>query len=203
MNAQLCIICQDKNEFGLRECKSGISTLIEYAKVFEHDELRSYLVEKEERKEAVLIHKDCQKNTGNAMRKRKRDGNKSEAGTKQQKLSTRKSIDTFDWKTQCFFCGDVCEKDEKHPDRRTIFSVTFLHYRETILKFCDCRKDDWASEVKRRVLNCFDLVHAEAKYHDDCRKFFTESYQNRENHDQKEDQQTTPSNKILKHYVNG
>ena len=56
---------------------------------------------------------------------------------------------------------------------RLVFNVT-LHYRETILKYCsNCQNDNWSEDVKRKVLSCNDLVHAEAKYQDDCRKLFT------------------------------
>ena len=53
---------------------------------------------------------------------------------------------------------------------RLVFNVT-LHYRETILKYCSNRQNDnWSEDVRR---SCNDLVHAEARYQDDCRKLFT------------------------------
>ena len=56
---------------------------------------------------------------------------------------------------------------------RLVFNVT-LHYRETILKYCSNRQNDnWSEDVKRKVLSCNDLVHAEARHQDDCRKLFT------------------------------
>jgi hypothetical protein len=48
-----------------------------------------------------------------------------------------------------------------------------LHYRDSILGYCESRNDSWAEDVKRRVINCNDLVQAEARYHDDCRIEFT------------------------------
>ena len=42
------------------------------------------------------------------------------------------------------------------------------------MKYCSNRQNDnWSEDVKRKVLSCNDLVHAEAKYQDDCRKLFT------------------------------
>ena len=73
---------------------------------------------------------------------------------------------------KCFFCGKECKEDKKHPDRTPIYKVTFLHYRETILKIFNSRKEDpWTLEVKRQIIN--DLVQEEARYHDDCRAKFT------------------------------
>jgi hypothetical protein len=34
---------------------------------------------------------------------------------------SRKSIDTFNWKEHCLFCGEECHIDTKHPERRPIF----------------------------------------------------------------------------------
>ena len=74
---------------------------------------------------------------------------------------------------KCLFCGNPCIADQTHPERRLVFNVT-LHYRETILKYCsNCQNDNSSEDVKRKVLSCNDLVHAEAKYQDDCRKLFT------------------------------
>ena len=42
------------------------------------------------------------------------------------------------------------------------------------MKYCSNRQNDnWSEDVKRKVLSCNDLVHAEARYQDDCRKLFT------------------------------
>ena len=90
------------------------------------------------------------------------------------KVSTRKSVDSFSWKVYCLFCGKPCIADKKHPERRLFFNVNFLLYRETILKHCSHRRSDkWSEDVKQMVLSCNDLVHEEARCHNDCRKLFT------------------------------
>ena len=66
----------------------------------------------------------------------------------------------------------IASKIKKNPERRPVYNVTFLHYRDNILAHCDSRNDAWSETVKRRVLGCIDLVQAEAKYHDNCRVLF-------------------------------
>ena len=40
--------------------------------------------------------------------------------------------------------------------------------RWSLLESCRKRGDQWASEVENRLQGCFDLVAAEAMYHDSC-----------------------------------
>lgn len=172
----LCVICQDADEISnLRNCTGGIESLLTYSKTFDFKQLSIYLSTKKKAGQSVKIHEECQKNAGNHVRKRKKDPNFNvNFLPKVPKMATRKSIDEFDWKKQCLFCGKPCTLDEKHVGRRQVWCVTFLHYRDTILKMCDAARqnDEWAEQVRRRVINCTDLVQAEARYHDDCRKNF-------------------------------
>ena len=175
INSSLCVICQEENPDGLRDCQSGIPKLIEYANIFNFVSLTAHLISRQQEHCSVKIHINCQKNLGNSIRKRKANPefnfrNKHEI----PKKLTRSSLDTFIWKEHCLFCGSQCREDPKHPGRRPVFRVTLLHYKETILDMCESRQDDsWAEEVKRRVINCVDLVQEEAQYHDDCRVRFT------------------------------
>ena len=175
IDSSLCVTCQkDENTDGLRECSSGISKLVEYGTFFGLSILTTHLNSKQSEGSHVKIHVSCQKNIGNSIRKRKANQDNSEKSYKAAKIATRSSIKGFNWKEHCFFGGKECKEDKKHPDRRPVYQVTFLHYRETILKICNSREEDpWASEVKRRIINCIDLVQEEARYHDDCRAKFT------------------------------
>ena len=87
-------------------------------------------------------------------------------------VSTRKSVDIFNWKVDCLFCGKPWITDNKYPKTRLVFSVTFVYYREIILKYCSnlCNYK-WSENVKWRVVSCNDLIHEEAR----CRKLFTRS----------------------------
>ena len=165
----ICIICESQTSEQLRDCVSGIPQLQKYARLLNNDRLKSDLKASNLR---VKVHPSCQKNIGNAIRKRKSEI-KNDKHSKVRKKETRNSVETFIWEKHCFFCGKECQIDTKHPDRKQPVTVTFVHYRETVLEICDTRNDHWAEKVKSRVLPCIDLVQANAKYHEDCRKTFT------------------------------
>ena len=137
----------------------------------------SYLNTKQNEGSYVKIHATCQNNIKNSIRKRRANSENSEKH-KVAKIATRSSIESFNWKEQCFFCGEECKEDKKHPDRRHIYQVTFLHYQENTLKIGNSRKEDpWALEVKRRIINCIDLAQEEVRYQDDSRTKFTSNVQ--------------------------
>ena len=162
------MICQDEDVNDLGDCKNGIETLIEYSKLFNLNHLSS-------QEATVKVCKKCQKNVGNLIRKRKADPTFNiDCASKVAKVTTRGSVDGFKWKIQCLICGKPCAVDHKHSDRRKIWSATFLHYKNTILEFCDTRQnDEWGEQVRSRVINCCDLVQVEARHQEDCRTKFT------------------------------
>ena len=130
-----CVICQEQDNVGLRECKGGIASLIEYANQLKLEVLGSHILQKQKENQSILIHINRQR------QKRKRAGDcVAEVTSKVLKVSTRKFINSFDWKVDCLFCGKPCTAD-KHPER-SLFNVTFLHYRETILKYCSNHCND-------------------------------------------------------------
>ena len=87
----------------------------------------------------------------------------------------------FSFQTHCIFCGGKCteQKDYRHPGRwrpvsrcRTIGS-TNQNFKEAILQACHDRNDQWAEDVKLRVLSAVSDLHAaDARYHRDCRPSF-------------------------------
>ena len=81
---------------------------------------------------------------------------------------TRAAEPKFNWKIDCFFCARECIHDMKHPDRNPIHIVEGLPFRDSVLQVCTTRNDEWAEQVKRRVLDCLDLVAAEDRYHKIC-----------------------------------
>ena len=94
--------------------------------------------------------------------------------SKVSKVLTRKSVDSFHWEADCLLCEKSCIADKKNSERRLAFNVTFLHYRETILKYCSNGRNYKLSEdVNQRVFNCNELVYEEARYNDNCEKLFT------------------------------
>ena len=149
-------------------------SLIEHANQLKLEVLGSHLLEKQQENKSFLIQLNCQKHVGNIMRKRKTTGDcVAEVASRVWKVSTRTSAERFNWKFDCLFCGKLCIADQKHPERRLVFNATFLHYRETILKYCSNRRNDKLPEdVKWRVLSYNDVVYEEVRYHDDCQKIF-------------------------------
>ena len=97
----------------------------------------------------------------------------------------RSETSAFLWKEQCLFCGEICnlEKDPKNPNRwreaylcRTSDRRNKQIYKDTLLQICDERNDKWAEEVRTRLSDVrasHDLHAADARYHNDCRKLFT------------------------------
>ena len=186
INSSLCLIFEkDEETDALQECSSGIPKLIEYGALFGLTLLISYLDTKQN--EGLYIFKYMQ-----LLRRILEILFEKEEQEKHQKvarIATRLSIEGFNWKEQCFFCG-------KHPGRRPIHQVTFLHYRETILKSYNSRNEDpWNLKVKRRIINCIDLVQEEARHHDYCHIKFTSGKPHR---NKKEDHKIISNNVILK-----
>ena len=82
----------------------------------------------------------------------------------EQPVSRRSSFQPFDWKSCCI--------GKKHPDRKKINKVGVLPFKETILKKCAERNDDWSTEVSRRLTLSIDLVASNAAYQIQCKTNF-------------------------------
>ena len=85
----------------------------------------------------------------------------------------RSVIKKFNWKENCFICGQLYFKNNKHPERNDCVLVATLPIRDTILNVCSQQKDKWAEEMRMRALDCPDCVAAEARYHLTCHIDFT------------------------------
>ena len=111
------------------------------------------------------------------MRNRARPGKRSSASNEQsssKRLSIRSNQQSFDFKKQCFYCGNDCICDERHPDRKNFEEVrtksSGIYY--VTLALCQNRDDHVAKTVEARLLGVHDLVAAEARYHVACRTKF-------------------------------
>ena len=76
-----------------------------------------------------------------------------------------------DFKSQCFYCGNLCVFDRKHPDRNKFVEVRTISntIHKLTLDICKTRDDETGRIVETRLLGVSDLVAAEAKYHVSCR----------------------------------
>ncbi|KAL4718412.1 hypothetical protein ACJJTC_016033 [Scirpophaga incertulas] len=88
----------------------------------------------------------------------------------------RVSEPDFNVKKYCLFCGDEAneeaEKKKAQNVRRKIYNVSTLEFKDSILKVARTRSDDAAKAVIARIEYEFDLVAAEAKYHNNCYNIF-------------------------------
>ena len=115
--------------------------LLDYSTKINDPALNKYLVNKQRTNGVVKIHRHCQKEIYNEL---KRKGDITEVvKSKVSKVSTRRSVgDTFHWKEQCFLCVKPCIPDKKQPDRSNFHLVTLLYFRDKILSVCTKRNDE-------------------------------------------------------------
>ena len=156
--------------------KKGLSSLITYAEKYNHNNLLQYLREQEcipEDGHNVKLHKQCQRQVNNENRKRSitnTDFPAEKEPSKEKML--RSSLEPFDWKSNCLFCGKQCQRDSKHPERCDFHEVTTLRFKDEVLSACKKRDDVISRTVTLRVSACNDLVAEEARYHQSCRTIF-------------------------------
>ena len=145
----------------------GIQKIVEYSEKIEDVVFTKYLKEKQKNKESVRIHRLCQKDLYNEL-KRKISVTET-VPVKVAKVDTRLSVgSTFTWKKDCFLCEKPCAIDTKHFNRSDCHQVTTLPFKNKILEVCSERDDNWGLAVQRKALDCHDLIAAEARYHEAC-----------------------------------
>ena len=81
-------------------------------------------------------------------------------------------MDIFNWKECCFICGNKVSLDNRHCGREAVIQARTLTLKQRMLKICEERNDDWATEVKCRLNCCIDLVASDAIYHSECYQLF-------------------------------
>ncbi|KAE9522981.1 hypothetical protein AGLY_016612 [Aphis glycines] len=84
----------------------------------------------------------------------------------------KKRSSKFDFRTLCLVCGEEAnedvEKRKRQEYRRKIKQVSTLSFKDNIIKTAESRGDRLGKIVRDRVNFEYDLVAAEAKYHDNC-----------------------------------
>ena len=81
--------------------------------------------------------------------------------------SLRSKKPTFDFQKNCLFCTLSATKNEKD-----LISCQTLEVKESLIKKCDERGDQWAEEVRGRLSSIHDLHAADALYHRQCASNF-------------------------------
>ena len=67
-------------------------------------------------------------------------------------MMKRSSLDHFDWKKNCLFCGKTCITDEKHPEKgKDVHHAKYKKYSDIVLKQCKETHDEQARVIEHRV----------------------------------------------------
>ena len=99
--------------------------------------------------------------------------NRAKKKERESSISSRRSLDrkteqSFNFKTDCFFCGTNVDLEDQKRRQGDVFRVTTLETKHTVLQTCFERKDEWAEVVRARILHVHDLPAADAIYHQAC-----------------------------------
>lgn len=175
--SEVCFICDKPlKESEVVVVVGGMKTLID-ASVERNDKFFEYLKDKQ----SVTVHVQCRKMY---TRKSSIVAAKRQSETEEGSTSTispphtraRLSEPDFNFKRYCLFCGDEAneeaEKKKAQNVRRKIYNVSTLEFKDSILKVARTRSDDIAKAVIARIEYEYDLVAAEAKYHNNCYNIF-------------------------------
>ena len=175
--SQLCFICSKlliASETVAVDC--GMKTLIDTS-VKRSDGFYEYLKDLK----SVTIHVVCRKkytrkSTIVAFKRQQDIDQVSTFENSPPRTRARVSESLLCLKKCCLFCGDEAneeaEKKKAKKVRRKIHKVATLEFKESILKVAWSRSDEEAKKVTARIEYEFDLVAAEAKYHNTCYNSF-------------------------------
>ena len=158
--SQFCIICDKVDGHLATVTERGQKTLEYHGKKKDDTQIYEALVQARKSSTQVHVHSAC----------RKAFTDKRKLGKEKIDRTTRNNCESFVFKSNCIFCNEVCVLDKKHPSRKNWHKVTALNMKEGILEDCQKRfecdpTDEWGLQVKSRVLECIDLVAAQARYH--------------------------------------
>lgn len=153
----LCILCGELLEEDTVVVRKGLKTVIE-ASVKRDDCVHERL----EGKTSVRVHKVCRQNYTRPS------SIKSAIASSQSPEASLPSLrslgENFDYKTNCFICGNTAVIDSKTElhRRKEIRMVATLEIKDNLLQIRE-RNDEWGEKVKARLLSVSDLVAPEAR----------------------------------------
>ena len=116
------------------------------------------------------VHQTCRREYCRPSSIKRAKKSVSEETTSSRRSFTRKAEQGFSFKTDCFFCGTKVESGSNSKRKRLgeAFSVTTIETKDTILKICSERNDEWSEAIRARLMNVHDLPAADAVYHQTC-----------------------------------
>ena len=158
-----CIICKKPDEMLVKVTNKGLAGLFDYSLKREETAITEELQHCINHNLPVFVHEECRKWFNN----KRRINNQPQTVKK-----SRRSVDQFNWKLNCLYCGLECMTDRKNPKRKDWHLASTFDTRESILKKCEARieeeNDPLALQIKTRIMDCIDLIAAEARYHKAC-----------------------------------
>lgn len=116
------------------------------------------------------VHQNCRREYCRPSSINRAKKSVSDETTSSRRSLTRKAEQCFSFKTDCFFCGTKVELGLNSKRKRLgeAFRVTTIETKDTILKICSERNDDWSETIRARLMNVHDLPAADAIYHQTC-----------------------------------
>lgn len=170
-----CILCGKDTEGDTIVVTKGLKTITE-ASILRKDGLHESL----EGKSSVRVHKSCRQNYTRPSSIKAATASPPCPAVCIPSTSSpvlRSLGDNFDYKTNCFFCGEKAIVDSKIPlyRRKKFRMVATLEIKNSLLQKCEDRRDEWGDQVKARLLNVSDLVAPEARYHKNCHDTFSKT----------------------------
>ncbi|KAL4112100.1 hypothetical protein QTP88_015948 [Uroleucon formosanum] len=122
---------------------------------------------------SVTVHVECRKvyTHKKKIASFKREREENAAGPSNPSPHKKRSS-KFDFRTLCLVCGEEAnedvEKRKRQEYRRKIKQVSTLSFKDNIIKTAESHDDRLGKIVRDRINFEYDLVAAEAKYHDNC-----------------------------------
>ena len=118
------------------------------------------------------VHQNCRREycRPSSIKRAKKSVLEETTSSRTRRSFTRKAEQCFSFKTDCFFCGTKVEfgSDSKRKRLGEAFSVTTIETKDTILRICSERNDEWSETIRARLMNVHDLPAADAIYHQTC-----------------------------------
>ena len=121
----------------------------------------------------IIVHKVCRSRHTNP--KSVRNAPKRLTSPPSVSKSLRSGQNVFNFKTHCFFWGDVVDQSLAH--KKNIASYKYSHvmtfgFQENIHTHCQGRQDDWATQIQSLISAVSDLPAEEALCHHTCKDLF-------------------------------
>ncbi len=115
-----------------------------------------------------VVHVKCQQNWINKERVAAAIKNLVTDELTADSTRLRSSTPTFDFKSQCLYCGHAINVERSKRKSQDVFPVRTLSFHSALIAVCNKREDKWGNEVKQRIVPTPDLPAADAIYHKVC-----------------------------------